>query len=376
MPRKSTIINQVDNSCEVLLYGLIGRWWEIDTTRLIVELEECRKQGITNFIFHVNSEGGEVAQIQALWNYLNRDDITVTWIIDGMAASSAYLAMTNTKHRILCCRYSKILIHRVSGALQGNADEMRSQADSMELFEKDCIQMIADRCGKTVDQVRSLWFDGVDHWFSPEQAIANKLCDGYSDDIEGMEEPPESLVNPTDIYNFFQSRITNLILSNTMDHKEIAPIIGLDVNSPEAAVKTGIQNVVNRSKDLEQENATLKADKSTLEGQVKAMNEAKVKALVDAAISSKKITEDQRQDFMDMAQSDLERTQRILDKMPAVGRLTNQLGGGSDLVPDAEKNFTWDDYHKKGTLENLKATNFERFKALYKTRFNRDYENQ
>ena len=371
----SNIVNKVDDtSCEVLLYGMIGRYWDIDTSDLIRQLEKCRKEGITKFKFHVNSEGGEVAQIQALWNYLNRSDISVTWIIDGMAASSAYLMMTNPDHTVLACKYSKILIHRVSGFLEGSAEQMRAQAETMDLFENDCIQMISDRCGKTFDVVKTKWFDGIDHWLSPDQAIAESLIDGYTDGIEGLEPPAESLVNPTDIYNYFQSRITNLILKSTMDHKDFLPVLGLDANSPENVVKTSILNAVNKSRTLETENTSLKTQNEALQNQVKAMNTEKIKSMISAAITAKKITEDQRIDYQEMAEDNYERTQRILDKMPSVARVLDNLSGAG--LPEAEKNFSWDDYHKKGTLENLKASNPARFKELYKARFNKEYENQ
>lgn len=374
MSKKASIVNQVNaTTCEIFLYGKIGRFWEIDTTWLIPYLEDVRKSGVSVFIFYVNTDGGAVPQIQALWNYLNRDDITVTWIIDGMAASSGFLMMTNPKHRIEMRRYSKILIHRVSGWMEGNSEQMRAQADAMDLFENDCIDMIAGRCGKTNEQVKKLWFDNVDHWFNPTQALDLKLCDTMLDGIDDMEEPPTSLQNPTDIYNFYQSHILNQTKTdNTMDHKEIAPLIGMDAGSAESAVKTGIVNLAQKAGTLEKENTTLKAERDNLQSQLDTAKKASVKTLIDSAIAEKKITEADRQEFTDMAMENLDRTTRVLAKMTGVGRVASALGQSAG-IPEAEKAWTFDDYHKKGALENLKKTNPERFKALYQQKFNREY---
>ncbi len=377
MPKKVTqILNQLnENCCEVYLYGIIGRWMDIDTNLLIPALEDCRRNGCTNFTFYVNSDGGEVIQCQALWNYLNRSDINVTWIVDGVAASCGYDMMTNPKHKVLMSKYSKLMLHKVSGCACGSSKDIRSYADTMDLFEADIIDMVSNRCGKTKDEITSLYFDGQDHWFTQQQAIDAKLCDGTIDGTPGMEEPPESLVNPTDIYNFYQNQIINLQIQKSMNHKEIAPILNMDVNSDEAAVKTGIQNIVAKATRLETENGTLKTEKETLQNQVNVMNQAKVKNLIDGAITSKRFGEDMRGIYTEMATENYDRAEKVINSLPVIGRIANELGGGENgSIPAGEKDWTWNDYHKKGKLENLKATNLEHFKNLFKNEFKRDYK--
>ena len=378
MAKKVTqILNQLnENCCEVYLYGIIGRWMDIDTNLLIPALEDCRKSGCTNFTFYVNSDGGEVIQCQALWNYLNRSDINVTWVVDGVAASCGYDMMTNPKHKVLMSKYSKLMVHKVSGCACGCSKEIRTYADTMDLFEADIIDMIANRCGKTKDEITSLYFDGQDHWFTQQQAIEAKLCDGTVDGNPDMEEPPSSLVNPTDIYNYFQNQIINLQIQKSMNHKEIAPMLNLDVNSDEQTVKTGIQNVVAKVARLEAENGTLKTEKEALRNQVNTMNQAKVKNLIDGAVTAKRIGEDMRATYTEMAIENYERAEKIINSLPCVGKVVDSLGGASGTLPVNEKDWTWDDYHKKGKLENLKATNMDHFKNVFKAKFNRDYKEE
>lgn len=376
MPKKvSEILNQLnDSSCEVYLYGIIGRWMDIDTNQLIPSLEQVRKGGCTNFTFYVNSDGGEVTQGQALWNYLNRNDINVTWIVDGIAASMAALVMTNPKHTVLMCPYSKLMLHNASGAVCGNSKDIRAYADVMDLFQKDVVDMLATRCELDAAKINSLYMDGSDHWLTPEMAVQAKLCNEIIDGMDGVVEPPPSLVDPSDIYNYFQNQIINLKTTNSMDHKKVAPILNLDVNSDEGTVFSGIQNVVAKATRLETENTTLKTEKAALETQVSALNQTRVKNLIDGGISSKRFGEDMRATYTEMATENYDRTEKLINSLPSIGKVVDSLNAGSSSIPATEKDWTWDQYHKAGKLQNLKATNMEHFKNLFKAKFNRDYK--
>ena len=76
---KSKLINKVDSTtAEIYMYGVIGSGLDIDANVVVAEIENLRKKGCRNFRFYVNSEGGEVIQGSALFNYLDRTDIEVT----------------------------------------------------------------------------------------------------------------------------------------------------------------------------------------------------------------------------------------------------------------------------------------------------------
>ena len=62
-----SLVNQINgNSAEILLYGIIGKWMDIDVDYLVKDLEGLKKSGCQNLTFYVNSDGGEVPQGQAL----------------------------------------------------------------------------------------------------------------------------------------------------------------------------------------------------------------------------------------------------------------------------------------------------------------------
>jgi ATP-dependent protease ClpP protease subunit len=367
------IINQSGDTCEIYLYGIIGKLMDIDMDQLIPEIENCRKTGIRNFKFFVNSNGGDVLQCQALWNYLNRSDINVTWVVDGIAASAAYDMMTNPKHIVLMSKYAKVLVHNVSGFVRGKSQQIRQYADVMDTFETEVIDMIANRCGKEKKWVRNNWFDGEDHWLTAQQAIDNKLANEIIDGNYNLNSPPDNLIDPNDVFNFYQNQIINFQMQNNMNQKEIASILNMDVNSDEASVKTALQNLVSKIANFENELNGLKAENQNLKQQLEDANKLRIKNLIDKAIAEKKISVDMRKEYEDMATENYDRTEKIINSLPSIGRIVGQLGS-SDGIPEAEKNWTWDDYFKNGKLENLKESRPEHFKELFKAKFNRDYQ--
>ena len=119
--------------------------------------------------------------------------------------------------------------------------------------------------------------------------------------------------------------------------------------------------------NLRNELSAEKQKTATLEGQVKAMNEAKVKQLVDEAIAAKKIGEDERETYTQLATNDFAMAEKILGKMQGVNPVVDQLQ--KPAVNEAEKGWTFDDYHRKGKLENLMNTNPARYAELFEAKY-------
>ena len=57
------LVRKISNqTAAAYLYGMIGRGLDIDVNLLIPQMEAVRREGVTKFVFYVNSDGGEVAQ--------------------------------------------------------------------------------------------------------------------------------------------------------------------------------------------------------------------------------------------------------------------------------------------------------------------------
>lgn len=361
--------DQGGKAAEVYMYGVIGAGLDIDTNVLVAQIEQMRRQGIRDFKFFVNSEGGEVVQGCALFNYLDRTDIDVEWVIDGLAASMMAMLITNPRHKVSAARYAKLMYHRVQGSVYGNSAEVRSMAEMIDKFETSLIEMMACRMGKPVDEVRKEFFtDGLDHWMTAEEAKKRGLVDNI---IEGRKiaEPAADIKSAKTVFDFFNKQLLNIIKPNNMDRAKIAKLLNKqekDIETDEALV-AAVEAQANENATLRNELNAERQKTANLTSQVKTMNEAKVRQLVDSAIAAKKIGEDERETYTKLATNDFDMAEKILGKMKGVEPITGQLK--TAVVNEAEKDWTFDDYHKKGKLENLMKENPQRYAELFEAKY-------
>jgi hypothetical protein len=313
----------------------------------------------------VNSDGGEVAQGSVLFNYLDRTDVDITWVVDGVAASMMAVLITNPKHRVKAARHAKFMYHRVSGYVYGNSDETRAAADMMDSFEKTLIEMMAARIGRTIDETRNLYFDGVDHWLSAEEAVNAGLCDEIVNTNMNLKEL-EQITDARSAYNFYNNQIINL-KQQKMDEKAFATALNISETSTEAEMLETVHNVVNERTALRQQLQDEKAKVANLENRLREFEQSKVKNLIDAAVADKRIGEDDREAYTKLAEQDYENTEKILNKMKPVTRVKDSLETGE--TPKEEEGWDWDKYHRSGKLENLKQNNPGRYAELFKQKF-------
>jgi ATP-dependent protease ClpP protease subunit len=345
---------------------------DIDVDCLVPELESLKKSGVCNLTFYVNSDGGQVSQGQTLWSYLDRSDFNVTFVVDGVAASMMAMLLTNPKHTVIANKYSKFLYHRIAGSVSGNPEEVRGYADMMELFETDLIDMFATRTGIDAKAAKKDYFNNTDTWLSAQQALDIKLINEIRDGLSGVTEPA-NLKDPREVCNHFTTQLINYSNNNksNLEMKKVATLLNLGDNATEDAIATAVQNLIEGKSKAASDLAAKVNEVAGLQAQIAEHTKTKVKNLVDAAITAKKFGEDMRETYTTMANTDFAMAEKVIGNIAGVDPIINGLGSKS--VPDGEKNKTWDDLHKEGKLENIKANDLPRFKELYQAKFNKEF---
>ena len=375
MKDKTKLINKVDSTtAEIYMYGVIGSGLDIDANVVVAEIENLRKKGCRNFRFYVNSEGGEVIQGSALFNYLDRTDIDVEWVVDGVAASMMAMLISNPKHRVKAAKYASFMYHRVQGSCYGNSDEVRNLAAMIDTFEKSLVDMMASRMKVDAESVKKEFFtDGLDHWMNAEEAMRRGLVDEI---ITGknITPSPKELVSSKDVFNFYNKQLINYkqnqksMITNKAEIGKLLNIAEAEVSDD--TVMTAVKNVLKSNSELQNQLKVVKDENANLKNQIGELNNAKVKSLIDKAIADKKFGEDERDSYTRLANTDFELAEKMIGKMKGVERIVDRLD--SEHESEEEKDWTFDDYHKKGKLENLKKTNKEKYNKLYKQRFGRN----
>ncbi|MEZ5195102.1 MAG: ATP-dependent Clp protease proteolytic subunit [Bacteroidales bacterium] len=137
--------------------------------------------------------------------------------MDGVAASMGSVIAMSGKP-LFMNRYSRLMIHRITGSSYGNADDMEEAGKVIMSLESDLISIVSEKTGISVDDVKARWFDGKDHWFTAQQALDAGFVSGIFDGVKPAVLPKDNvkasalyqvynaLLNPhTDMNKLFKS---------------------------------------------------------------------------------------------------------------------------------------------------------------------------
>jgi ATP-dependent Clp endopeptidase proteolytic subunit ClpP len=372
MKKGQIIINAAKGSdtVDVRLYGIISEWTDVNGNRLADELAKYEGKYKKLNIF-LNSNGGSVVEGITIFNILQRTKMEVSIYVDGVAASMASVLLQLPNSKRYMARFTRTMVHRVSGFAAGSADDLRSTAEMMEGFENDLITIIAERTGKTDADIKAEWFDGKDHWFTPQQALDAKLIDGI---VDGKIKKDASNMNAVpDLVNFYNEQISNYHQNfETMDLSNLINYLDLKAGSELQEIEDKVKELVNKVKTFETEKKALEDKITDFEAKAQAAKVALVKSLVDDAIKAKKIVEAQRDAYTKLATADYDSAKIALDAMAAPQSLQAfTREDGSPFIPEARKDWSFQDWQKndgKG-LQNLKDKAPEVYQALYDKAF-------
>lgn len=169
----------------------------------------------------------------------------------------------------------------------------------------------------------------------------------------------------------------------------------ITLSAPELAVKLGLQQgeaseqvVLAAIDKIVGENTTLKLDKSTLEKSVSDMDaeilqlksdatNAKITALVDQAEKDRKITADQKAQYVKLATADFGSVESLFNSMTANPTIETTLNANStDSKSELSEliKLSYDELSEKGKLERLKEIDFNSFNVKFKEKFNKDWK--
>jgi ATP-dependent Clp protease protease subunit len=125
---------------------------------------------------HIHSPGGSVdagMMVYDTMNYIPNDVVTISV---GMAASMGqFLLCAGAPGKRFALPHSRIMMHQTSSGIGGSASDIKIQAEESKKLKTTLLELIADRTGKSVEQVRE---DAErDRWFSAQEAKDYGLVD-------------------------------------------------------------------------------------------------------------------------------------------------------------------------------------------------------
>ena len=179
------------------IYGNIGDNWSGDGVVASDLVRELAQLDASEIALRINSFGGSVTDGIAIYNAIKRHPAPVTTHIDGVAISIASL-IAMAGDTICIAQNAQMMIHAPWTFAAGNAPALRDEADLLDRYAKSMAPCYAEKSGKKLSDVIALLTDGVDHWYSADEAVAA----GFADTV-GAEVPvAASLASQFDLSRF------------------------------------------------------------------------------------------------------------------------------------------------------------------------------
>lgn len=231
------------------------------------------------------------------------------------------------------------------------------------------------------------WKEDEDgNWLEKSIALEASLCDiGSNPDALAVVLYDEN----DNVITLSQDYLSKVLPPKKSDMKKlevspsVLPLIKLTDGATPQEVEEKIKEIVTLANSQASQIITLKNEK---EAEVKLKEKAEAdlvqlktdqdkaqkKALLDQAINvDRKITEDQREDFVKLS---LDHAKSILDKMPANPTAEEQFKEGSKKAKQKYVELSWKELDKKGMLISLKNEDFGLFKAKFEEEFGKEYK--
>lgn len=320
-----------EDTCCILLYGEIGDYADVgaeDIVRQLVAAERTYRK----IDVRINSAGGDVAAGIAIFNFLRQSAADITIYIDCIAASTASF-IAGCGKKVKMSRYGQIMIHQPMSDVFGNAAKLKDCVAHLEQVEDTLCEIYAARTGKSVEEIRTTYMDGRDHWLTAEEALAEGFVDEIFDDdavavaVSASLTPRERCERYTALY------IEHVSLKNQEQMiNKLRSMPTFSDCADEAAVMSRLDEVVNKAREHDAavaERDALKEKVADLERKEREAAEAAYDAEVDTAREEERIGADEVPGFKALMRKDPENTRTLLAARKPKRRIMQTLASAA-----------------------------------------------
>ena len=129
-----------------------------------------------DIFIYINSPGGSVTAGLAIYDTMNYIKSDVSTVAVGLCASmGAILLAAGTQGKRLSLKNSEIMIHKVLGGTQGQATDIKIQAERILEIKKKLNKILASLTSKTITKINK--DTERDYYMNADQAVKYGLID-------------------------------------------------------------------------------------------------------------------------------------------------------------------------------------------------------
>ena len=146
------------------------------STLIISQLLYLDSLSNEDIFLYINSPGGSVTAGLSIYDTMNYIKSDVSTVATGLCASMAAIILAaGTKGKRLSLKNSEIMIHQVLGGTQGQATDIKIQAERILEIKKKLNKILASICNKTINKITK--DTERDFYLAPNDAIDYGLID-------------------------------------------------------------------------------------------------------------------------------------------------------------------------------------------------------
>lgn len=164
----------VNGKCEIFLYSLIdGEGFFGMSARDVIDQIKNAGDNVSVIELRINSDGGDVFEALAMYNYLKNHKARVKVFIDGLAASAASIVACSGK--IFMPKNAMLMIHNPVGNVYGESEDMRDMAEVLDKIRDNIANVYASKTGLELEKCIELMNNET--WINADEALALGFCD-------------------------------------------------------------------------------------------------------------------------------------------------------------------------------------------------------
>lgn len=277
------IKNNASETSDVYLFNDIGTFG-ITAQSFIDEIKEYDNKELN---IHINSLGGEVFEGMAIYSIIQRRKAKTTVYIEGIAASIASV-IALAADEVIMSENSLLMIHNAWGGTQGDARDMRKQADVLDKITNEIAEVYVKKTKIPYDEVIEMMNEET--WLTAKEAVALGFVNSISEPIKVAakydvsrfknitNKKVDTILSLTEkkkikmteeLKTWFNSKVDEIIAKVKTDGNEARET----AESVEVEVKlTDNEDVMNKFSDLEGTILTLNNSIIELEGEKETLS--------------------------------------------------------------------------------------------------------
>jgi ATP-dependent protease ClpP protease subunit len=293
--------------------------WNNSSEEFTAKVDEFIEAGITDVDVYINSPGGDVFVGAEIENQIQRFTGAKNGI-GGAIVASAATALAMSLDTFQMAENGQFMYHKPSAYIGGNEDKISSSLKLLQTLTAQYKELYSAKSTNSAEEIEANWAKG-DVWLSAKEALEQKFITGVikkttiTPDTKAMFEACGSPNIP---------KITNQKKPfKTMDQKILALSLGLPEDATEEQIKAKIS--ANRiAAEKLATNETADKEKEALTAT------AKIEALVNGAITDKKIKADQAESMKSWAKADFAGCEAFLKAQPVLDKVSAAITPGAE----------------------------------------------